>query len=88
MCFSAAQERPGGILAPPNGFLKTLVAQRYGDELTRYADSVGVERIAIVVDPTVSATTADDHPPARRRDERPLCYGSSSRTDDALVRGA
>jgi hypothetical protein len=37
MCFSAADERPGGILALPNGFLKTLVAKRYGDELARYA---------------------------------------------------
>jgi hypothetical protein len=72
MCFSAAQERPGGILALPNRFLKTLVAQRYGAELTPYAESVGFERVEIVVDPTVSATTADEHPPARRRDERPL----------------
>ena len=44
MCFSAAEERPGGILALPNGFLKTLVAQRYADELVRYAASVGLER--------------------------------------------
>jgi hypothetical protein len=41
MCFSAAEERPGGILALPNRFLNTLVAQRYADELARYAASVG-----------------------------------------------
>jgi hypothetical protein len=35
MCFSAAEERPGGILALPNGFLKTLVAKRYADEISR-----------------------------------------------------
>ena len=54
MCFSAAEERPGGILALPNGFLKTLVAKRYGDELVRHAESVGLEQIEIVVDPTVT----------------------------------
>ena len=53
MCFSAAEERPGGILALPNGFLKTLVAKRYGDELARYAELAGFERVEIVVDPTV-----------------------------------
>jgi len=71
MCFSAAEERPGGILALPNGFLKTFVAQRYACELERYAVSVGLARVEIVVDPTVSATTADEHLPARRREERP-----------------
>jgi hypothetical protein len=55
MCFSAAEDRPGGILALLNGFLKTLIAKRYGDELARYAESVGLERVEIVVDPTVSA---------------------------------
>jgi hypothetical protein len=60
MCFSAAEERSGGILALPNGFLKTLVAQRFADELVRYAASVGLARIEIVVDPTVSAPSADD----------------------------
>jgi hypothetical protein len=63
MCFSAAEERPGGILALPNGFLKTLVAKRYGDELARYAESVGLERVEIVVDPTVSVHAADGQPP-------------------------
>ncbi len=59
MCFSAAEERPGGILALPNGFLKTLVATRYGGELDRYAESVGLERVEIVVDPTVSVRATD-----------------------------
>jgi hypothetical protein len=58
-CFSAAEERPGGVLALPNGFLKTLITQRYGDELDRYAASAGLERIEIVVDPAVSAVSAD-----------------------------
>jgi hypothetical protein len=35
MCVSAAEERPGGIHALPNSFLKTIVAKRYGDELNR-----------------------------------------------------
>jgi hypothetical protein len=39
MCFSAAEERPGGILALPNGFLKAIVSQRYRDELNGYAAS-------------------------------------------------
>ena len=60
MCFSAAEERPGGILALPNRFLKTLVAQRYADELERYAASVGLARVEIVVDPTVSAPAAHE----------------------------
>ena len=51
MCFSAAEERPDGILALPNGFLKTLVSQRYRAELDRYAESAGFEAIEIVVDP-------------------------------------
>lgn len=59
MCFSAAGERPGGVLALPNGFLKTLVTQRYADELDRYAASSGLERIEIVVDPAVSAVSGD-----------------------------
>jgi hypothetical protein len=63
MCFSAAEERPGGILALPNGFLKTLVAQRYADELRRYAASAGLERVEIVVDPTVTAVSPDRAPP-------------------------
>src|SRR5664279_5341058 len=72
MCFSAAEERPGGILALPNGFLKTLVAKRYGDQLLGYAESVGFERVEIVVDPTVSApSAADEQPPARQHEERP-----------------
>jgi hypothetical protein len=62
MCFSAAEERPGRILALPNGFLKTLVAERYGDELGRYAASAGLERIEIVVDPAVSAVAAESTP--------------------------
>ncbi len=70
MCFSAAEERPGGILALPNGFLKTLVTQRYGDKLARYAESVGFEHVEIVVDPTVAAPTSDEQPPAERREER------------------
>ena len=80
MCFSAAEERPGGILALPNGFLKTLVAKRYGDELARYAESAGFERVEIVVDPTVSAPAADEQPPAEptRGASRRLC-GSSRR---------
>jgi hypothetical protein len=41
MCFSAAGERLSGILALPNGFLMTLVARRYGDELARYAERSG-----------------------------------------------
>jgi hypothetical protein len=72
MCFSAAEERPGGILALPNGFLKTLVSKRYGDELGRYAESVGLERIEIVVDPTVSVHTADRQPADERRQARPV----------------
>jgi hypothetical protein len=70
MCFSAAEERPGGILALPNGFLKTLVAKRYGDELARYAESVGLDRLEIVVDPAVAVHAADephpDEPPEAR----------------------
>jgi hypothetical protein len=71
MCFSAAEERPGGMLALPNGFLKRLVAQRYGDELVRYADSVGLARIEIVVDPTVSAPSADDQALREPREDHP-----------------
>jgi Replication initiator protein A len=71
MCFSAAEERPGGILALPNGFLKTIVAKRYGDALNRYAKSVGLERIEIVVDPTVSAPAADEQPPDEPVEARP-----------------
>jgi hypothetical protein len=71
MCFSAAEERPGGILALPNGFLKTIVAKRYGDELARYAEAVGVESIEIVVDPTVSVRTAHDPTPEEPRAARP-----------------
>jgi hypothetical protein len=67
MCFAAAEERPGGILALPNWFLKTLVAQRYADELERYAASIGLARVEIVVDPTVSAA-AIDGPPAETTD--------------------
>jgi hypothetical protein len=55
MCFSTAKERSGGILALPNGFLEALVAQRYGDALARHAESIGIKRVEIVVDPTVSA---------------------------------
>ena len=77
MCFSAAEERPGGILALPNGFLKTLVAQRYGDELARYAESVGLARVEIVVDPTVSAPAADERPPDEPPEARPRACGSS-----------
>jgi len=65
MCFSAAEERPDGILALPNGFLKTLVAKRYGEELAGYAESVGLERVEIVVDPTVAARAADERNPRR-----------------------
>ena len=80
MCFSAAEERPGGILALPNGFLKTLVAKRYGDELARYAESVGFERVEIVVDPTVSARTADERASRRAGAKtRPARCGSSLR---------
>ena len=71
MCFSAAEERPDGNLALPNGFLKTLVAKRYGDELARYAESVGLERIEIVVDPTVSAPAAEEPAPHEPRQDRP-----------------
>jgi hypothetical protein len=63
MCFSVAEERSGGIPALPNGFLKTLVAKRYGDELARYARSVGLECVEIVVDPTLSVRAADERPP-------------------------
>jgi hypothetical protein len=63
MCFSAAEERPGGILALPNGFLKTLVAKRYADELVRYAESAGLARVEIVVDPTVAVPATDGPPP-------------------------
>jgi hypothetical protein len=63
MCFSAAQERPGGILALPNGFLKTVVTQLYGDELDHDAASAGLERIEIVVDPMVSAAPDEQVPP-------------------------
>ena len=50
MCFSAAEERPDGILALPNGFLKTLVAKRYGEELAGYA-GLEVERIEYIALP-------------------------------------
>ena len=63
MCFSAAEERPGGILALPNGFIKTLVSQRYRDELDRYAASAGFDAIEIVVDPTVSVVVRDKEGP-------------------------
>jgi hypothetical protein len=43
MCFSAAEERSGGILELPNGFLKTLVTQHSGEELDRYAASAGFD---------------------------------------------
>jgi hypothetical protein len=71
MCSSPAEERPGRILALPNGFLKTLVAKRYGDELMRYAESVRLERVEIVVDPTVSILAADGQPPDEPRQARP-----------------
>ncbi len=71
MCFSAAEERAGGILALPNEFLKAIVTQRYGDELRRYAESAGFERVEIVVDPTVAAPAAEKQPPAEQRGERP-----------------
>jgi hypothetical protein len=71
MCISAAEERPGGILALPNGFLKKLVAKRYGDELARYAESVGLKRVEIVVEPTVSVRAADERPPDAPRSARP-----------------
>ena len=89
MCFSAAEERPGGILALPNGFLKTLVAKRYGDELARYAESAGFERIEIVLDPTLFASTADEHAPAERRGRRPPPMREQpSGLTTRLVRGA
>jgi hypothetical protein len=53
------KDRPGGILALPNRFLQTFVSQRYRDELQRYAESVGLERVEMVVDPTVSAVAVD-----------------------------
>ena len=70
MCFSAAEERPGGILALPNGFLKTLVAKRYGDELAQYARSAGLESVEIVVDVTVSARASDEPPAEPPREVR------------------
>jgi hypothetical protein len=63
-------ERLGGILALPNRFLKTLVAQRYADELEPYAASVGLARVEIVVDPTVAAP-AGDRPPVEATDALP-----------------
>jgi hypothetical protein len=47
MSFSSVEERPGEILALPNGFLRTIVRQRFGDELTRYALSVRLERVEL-----------------------------------------
>lgn len=41
MFFSAAEVRPGAVVALPNRFLRDLAAQKYGDELRRYAASVG-----------------------------------------------
>jgi hypothetical protein len=63
MCFTAAEERPGGILALPNGFLKVLVSQRYRVELDRDAASAGFEAMEIVVDPTVSVVPNEARPP-------------------------
>jgi hypothetical protein len=80
MCFSAAEERPGGVLALPNGFLKTLVAKRYRDHLDRYAASAGFGAIEIVVDPRVSVVVRDEAdapfrpetlPPAPGREQPP-----------------
>jgi hypothetical protein len=61
---------PGWDPGLPNGFLKTIVAKRHGDELARYAEAAGFERVEIVVDP-VSAPAADEQPSAERREERP-----------------
>jgi hypothetical protein len=53
--------------------LKTLVAKRYGDELVRYAESIGFERVEIVVDPTVSApSAANEQPPDPPREARSI----------------
>ena len=55
------RHRRGGrprVLAPPNGFLRDIVAQRYGDELRRYAASIGIHRVALVVDPGIANRTA------------------------------
>jgi hypothetical protein len=49
----------GRYLGTPNGFLKTLVGQRYQHELQQYALAFGLERIEVIVDPSVSAAASD-----------------------------
>jgi hypothetical protein len=63
MLFSAAEVRPGGVVALPNRFVRDRAAQRHGDELRLFATSTGSGCIELVVDPTVSAPTADEQPP-------------------------
>jgi len=57
MCFGVAEERPGGVLALPNEFVRGVVSRRYGDELRRWAESTGVAGVELVVD------SALQHPP-------------------------
>jgi hypothetical protein len=57
-----AEERPGGVLALPNEFVRGLVSRRYDDELRRWAASTGIAGVELVVDPTLQARAgaADD----------------------------
>ena len=52
-------------------FLKRLVTQRFGDELVQYAESAGLERVEIVIDPAVSVPTTDARPLDEPRAARP-----------------
>jgi hypothetical protein len=41
--------RPGGVVALPNRFLRDLAAQKYGEELRRYAASVACSGVELVI---------------------------------------
>jgi len=60
MCFSAAEERPGAVLALPNSFLRGIVARRYGDELRAWAESTGASRVELVVDAALTPPILED----------------------------
>lgn len=62
MCFSAAEERSGAVLALPNEFLRGIVARKYDDELRAWAESTGAARVELVVDRSLAPPLPEDDP--------------------------
>jgi hypothetical protein len=65
MYLATAEERPGDVLALENGFLRGIVAQRYGHELRRYAASTGIDRVELVVDPALASPSVGQRDDSR-----------------------